>query len=126
VIEPGAPVQSLTRGRVYEIRSAAYTLPNRFTTNFNIVTIKTNSGHFIRYFYVNPSVNVDQTVGLGTIIGTDQHRASYSRGMTNHTHVEVRNPRTRNPNSAIRAIRDFGNHINPVEYLQDNYGWIFE
>jgi murein DD-endopeptidase MepM/ murein hydrolase activator NlpD len=71
-------------------------------------------------------VKIGDRISAGQTIGRDQNRASESPGTTNHAHIEVRDASTRNSDSTIRAERDFGQHIDPVKYLQEHYGYAFK
>ena len=61
--------------------------------NLKIVDVKTPDGYFVRHFYVSPNVKIGDKVTAGrTMLGQAQHVAKGKKGMTNHVHVEIREP----------------------------------
>ncbi len=56
-----------------------------------------------RYFYLNPLVEVGDTVEKGQVIGEVQDLMSIYKGMLNHVHFEV---------------KYHGKHINPMPFLE--------
>jgi murein DD-endopeptidase MepM/ murein hydrolase activator NlpD len=62
-------------------------------------------GYVARAFYVNPGVEVGQTVRLGEVIGTDQNLQSHYPGITNHVHLEVMEPGGERVNAAELIVK---------------------
>ena len=62
-------------------------------------------GYVARAFYVNPGVEVGQTVRLGEVIGTDQSLQKHYPGITNHVHLEVMEPGGERVNAAELIVR---------------------
>lgn len=62
-------------------------------------------GYIARAFYVNPGVEVGQTVRLGETIGRDQSLQKHYPGITNHVHLEVMEPGGERVNAAELIVR---------------------
>ncbi len=59
-------------------------------TNYTGIEIK-NDAYTVKIFYVTPVLKIGSTVAVGTKIAIAQNIAArYSKKMTNHAHVEVR------------------------------------
>ena len=89
VAKPGEDIKSSVTGTVVNVKASPYT-----DGKFTIVDIETPDGYTVRHFYVSPSLEKGARVKAGkTIIGQAQHIAKGKKGMTNHVHVEIRDPR---------------------------------
>ena len=62
-------------------------------------------GYVARAFYVNPGVEVGQSVRLGDTIGKDQSLQKHYPGITNHVHLEVMEPGGERVNAAELITR---------------------
>lgn len=71
--------------------------------NFRYVEITDERGFRCRYFYIDPSVDEDQHVGLYTVLGKSQKLGERYESITEHVHIEVYRPN--------------GGLLNPDEYL---------
>lgn len=94
----GDPVRAGASG---EITNIGYAYSSGDTADhYRTVWVKTDSGHTIRYLYVNPKsgLKVGDKVGRGDSIGTAQDLSirypdrSDGSKMTNHVHVQITNP----------------------------------
>lgn len=54
------------------------------------VQITDPAGYDLRYFYVQPAVQIGQIIETGQGIGTSQQLSGIYRGMTDHVHFEVK------------------------------------
>lgn len=84
--DAGQPVEAPISGYVTKI---GYAYPGDQTLKF--VEITNPALHYAaRVFYVNPGVQVGDTVALGHPIGTAHSlQRKYPGGMTNHVHLEI-------------------------------------
>jgi len=62
-------------------------------------------GYVARAFYVNPGVEVGQTVRLGQPIGRVESLQRHYPGITNHVHLEVMEPGGERVNAAALIVR---------------------
>lgn len=62
-------------------------------------------GYVARAFYVDPGVEVGQTVRLGQAIGTDQSLQKHYPGITDHVHLEIMEPGGERVNAAALIVR---------------------
>ena len=65
----------------------------------------TCDGHRLRYFYVGILVELGDDIERGQTIGWSQELESVFPGISQHTHLEIKN--------------ESGKFIDPVEYLKD-------
>ncbi|CAH1387007.1 M23 family metallopeptidase [Candidatus Nitrotoga sp. M5] len=81
----GSQLKSLTDGYVTKLGFAyADDLSYRY------VQVSDGQGHDLRYFYLDPKVEVDQRVYKGDILGEVQNLGRRYAGIGNHFHFEVR------------------------------------
>jgi peptidoglycan LD-endopeptidase LytH len=102
--DAGQPVEAPISGYVTKI---GYAYPGDQTLKFVEIT-NPALRYAARVFYVNPKVQVGDSVALGHPIGTARSlQRKYPGGMTNHVHLEVLDPRGRNIDAArmITAAR---------------------
>jgi len=69
---------------------------------FQYVQVTDNEGYEVRYFYVEPSVNVGAEVTVGSELGVTQNLDRRYPGITEHIHFEVKKD---------------GNYVDPTNYL---------
>lgn len=78
--------------------------------DFKIVDVKTSDGYVVRHFYVSPDIKIGDDVVAGkTSIGKTQNIAARpgNEGMSNHVHVEIREPLLPNYNKpGLRKFKD--------------------
>lgn len=96
VAVPGTPVTALSPGRVTKL---GYPYADR--PEFRYVEVTDRDGLRCRYFYVQPSVTVGQSVGIGDTLGTTQ-MLPYD-GIEQHFHFEV--------------MKGRGEYLDPIKYL---------
>jgi len=71
--------------------------------DYDYVEITDPDGFKCRYFYVKPAVLVGDMVASGQSIGTSQELGTKYDGITEHIHIEVKDPD--------------GKFIDPMDYL---------
>lgn len=84
---PGATVLSPVAG---EVTKHGY--PYGDDLSIHYVQITDANGYQVRLFYVYPTVEVGDTVGVGLPVGIVQSLQERYPGITNHVHVEVKTP----------------------------------
>ena len=116
VAKPNEDIKSSVSGKVVNVSGKPYK-----GSDYKIVDIETSDGYIVRHFYVSPSLKKGDSVKAGkTIIGKAQNIASKqgNDGMTNHVHIEIREPlisaytktglkrfKDINPNNALMKTR---------------------
>ena len=85
IVAPGESVFSPISGTV-----TRFPRPYANDSDYTGIEIK-NEKYDVKIFYMTPMVSIAKTVLAGDRIGIAQNiAAKYTRGMTNHIHVEVR------------------------------------
>jgi len=119
VANPGENVVSPVDGVVRKT-GYPYMLGDKKTPDprFHSVEIEPPDGNVTRLYYVKPSVKVgDKVVGGVTPIGKVEDLAPKHPGITNHVHLEIRDPKMiGNPNAASTTNRYMA--INPLPFLR--------
>lgn len=87
VSEPGQDVASPIAGRVVRIAQ-----PYGDDKTYKGVEIEAVDGTRMKVFYVDPTIKVGDFVSAGDSIGRAQDITTRYPGITNHVHVEMRNP----------------------------------
>lgn len=82
MLSPGDPVRSLNDGIVTKLG-----YPYSHDLSFRYVEVKDVRGYRCRYFYVQPTVDLDDRIHAGDMLGTLQE-LPYP-GITQHFHFEV-------------------------------------
>lgn len=82
---PESLVCSLQDG---EVTKLGYPYASKLELRYVEVTNK--DGQQLRYFYVQPLVNIGDTIKAGDIIGKSQCLGVYYPGITEHVHFEVK------------------------------------
>jgi murein DD-endopeptidase MepM/ murein hydrolase activator NlpD len=101
VATPGQDVQAPISGYVTKI-GYAYA----GSSDLKFVEISNPAlGYVARAFYVDPGVEVGQTVRLGEIIGQDQSLQGHYPGITDHVHLEVMEPGGERVNAAALIVK---------------------
>jgi murein DD-endopeptidase MepM/ murein hydrolase activator NlpD len=98
VARPGDPVRAFLGGIVSKLG-----FPYADKPQFRFVEVRRPNGDAIRYFYVSPTVQVNDQIAPGEMLGTCQELPY--EGITQHYHVEC-------------VVR--GSHVDPIKYLSDN------
>lgn len=84
---PGTLIYPVHVGRVSKLG-----WPYSDDSSFRYVEITDERGYRCRYFYVEPSVNEEQNVGLYTVLGKSQELGGRYENITEHVHIEVYRP----------------------------------
>lgn len=99
--------------KVHAVRSGIVTrLGYTYKDNlsYRYVEIKDVNGHFLRYYYVKPSVEEGDEINTDDVIGFVQNLDLRYKGMPNHIHFEIKDKNY----SLVR--------IDPEEYLKNVQG----
>lgn len=92
VAKLGEKIKSTVSGEVISVKGKPYT-QKEGEPDYRIVDVKTGDGYIVRHYYVQPGVKVgDRVVAGKTELGEVQDLGKRYPGMTNHTHVEIREP----------------------------------
>jgi len=97
---PGTLIYPIKPGRVSKL---GYTYSDDLS--FRYVEITDSRGFRCRYFYIEPEVVEDQSVGLYTVLGATQKLGDRYPDITEHTHIEVYRPN--------------GGLLDPDKYMDD-------
>lgn len=97
-IKPGDPVRAFMAGRVTKIG-----FPYADKPQFRYVEVRRVNGDSLRYFYVEPTVALNDEISAGEMLGTCQE-LPYP-GITQHFHLEI-------------LVR--GEYADPIRYLADH------
>lgn len=84
---PGTDICPIYAGKVTKLG-----FPYKDDLTFRYVEVTVPLGLRMRFFYVDPQVEVGDSVRAETIIGRSQDLSKrYPKGITNHVHFEVKN-----------------------------------
>lgn len=87
--DAGEPVTSLTEGEVTRL-GFPYFDPDKPEKNaYRYVEVTTPAGERVRYFYVDPDVDVGDCVYPNDVLGYAQDLEVVYEGITPHVHLEV-------------------------------------
>ena len=97
---PESEVLANYPGRVTKL---GYPYSDDLSFRYVEVTMPAPTEHKLRYFYINPSVKMGDTISEGQVLGTVQDLTTRYKDIINHFHFEVK-------------TQD-GDYIDPKEYL---------
>lgn len=105
IAEPDASVVSAVSGTVTKIG-----YPYGDDLSYRYVEVTTDDGYVVRHFYVSPAngLKVGDRVEAGrTQIGVSQNLDTRYKGITNHVHIEIRDPDGRiiDPTSWLEGLQ---------------------
>lgn len=100
---PGSKVCALTHGKVTKL-GYPYNPTDPKKGHLRYVEVTFDSTRF-RYFYIEPSVEVGQSVNAFDILGVSQDLTSVYAGITPHVHFEI--------------INAEGEHVDPGNHFKD-------
>lgn len=103
---PGTAICSPINGKVTKI---GYPYANDLSIRYVQVT---SNGYDYRVFYVEPCVEVGDSVTVNDVIGAAQELESMNRGGTQHVHFEIKSGgQYIDPTPVYHTVRSVGRHF---------------